>query len=678
MLLCIRCGRPREPDSACPGCSAAANDDGLSEDTTESLGRLQFEDDLPPPPPAKQAPRLVRTVDPAALDHWNAVLDACPVFGDVDDEPAQPAASDTPAAAGEATTPATPVAPAPQARPWWDTSAPTPTKPGKAADKQSERPAPKPAEKPAAKPSQPRAPTPTPQPTAPAAAAARPAAPPAPAAKVPPASTSTPAPAPRPVPEPTPAPAVAKAPEPAARPAAPPPGAVLPVPLGDPLPHLSPEPDTADLPSKLDVAIDARFDMPSAPAHTDAAVDLLLTLAPTGPSVMDPAKGPVSHIVLALDLSASMNAPDKYPLLTRALSGMLRDLRRPDSVDVLISVIVFAWGAETVFRAVPASQLEPRKLLDALDRSPLRFGRYTDVAGALGRAGKIALDSLRENRAMPVRIYVMTDGRPQDVPGASEMMERIRKLPVDVDGLGFGDDADIACLQGLVSGGRGATVKHIRSDTIEEAFGRIGDVAQRVVASRSLLELELESGCMGGGAYRFRPARYKFGDGAFELGKRFSCDLGTLESGRTYSLLFRIRLPIAKGAETEVGRVTLRLPGWGGPVTFEHLVALPRHIGPAPSERDPEVVGAREVLEALDSDDPKATLRALKMRRQLYEVEHRDPHTIQVLERAIAELERHGNLAALSASDHAALISHTLTTRGRKKTPAVTRETSAP
>src|SRR5207244_429245 len=125
-------------------------------------------------------------------------------------------------------------------------------------------------------------------------------------------------------------------------------------------------------------------------------------------------------------------------------------------------------GAETLFKAVLAKDLAPRKLLDALDRSELRFGRYTDVVGALKRSGRIAHDSVKRNKAMPVRICLMTDGKPQDVAGAREVMEKIHKMPVDIDGLGFGDDADIACLKNLITGGRGGTVKHVRSDTIEE------------------------------------------------------------------------------------------------------------------------------------------------------------------------------------------------------------------
>src|SRR5207248_804524 len=141
-------------------------------------------------------------------------------------------------------------------------------------------------------------------------------------------------------------------------------------------------------------------------------------------------------------------------------------LRKPEAAPVLLSVVVFAYGAETLFYGIDSKELAPRKLLDALDKSELRFTRYTDVVGALRRAGRIAIDSLQRNKAMPVRIVLLTDGRPQDVGGARGVMEKIHAMPVDLDGLGFGEDADIPCLTSLVAGGRGGTVKHVRADTI--------------------------------------------------------------------------------------------------------------------------------------------------------------------------------------------------------------------
>ena len=83
-----------------------------------------------------------------------------------------------------------------------------------------------------------------------------------------------------------------------------------------------------------------------------------------------------------------------------------------------MSVIVFAYGAKTLFRDVPARSLSPRDVLARIDSSPLRFGRYTDCAGALARAVKICYEQQRSQPAMPTRVYLLTDGprRIQSIP----------------------------------------------------------------------------------------------------------------------------------------------------------------------------------------------------------------------------------------------------------------------
>lgn len=421
----------------------------------------------------------------------------------------------------------------------------------------------------------------------------------------------------------------------------------------------------------LEIGIDARFDVSSASGRTDPVVHLLLGVAPNGEPLVDPRSGPVAHVILALDLSASMNHPDKYPVLTRAIEGMLLDLKAPDTGDVLLSIVLFAYGAEVLLRAVPASTLDPRQVLTAIDHSEMRFGRYTDIVGALNRAGRIAYDSHKADKTLPVRVYVLTDGKPQDMDGARSVMETLKKLPVDVDGLAFGDDADVSSLQQLVSGGRGGTVKVVRSDTLTEAFGHIAETAQQMVAKRALVSFDLADGIVGGAAYRFRPARHNYGRNAFEGGRKFEADLGTLESGRNYSLLFQLRLPQTGARETEVGRVTVRVPGHGGPRTYERILTIPRHFGALEPERDATVDEARHIAEAMGNDDPLATLQALKTRRKLYVDEYRDPKLIQLLDKAIAELESRGSLDQLSGTEKAALLAHTCTVgSGRRPSPA--------
>jgi uncharacterized protein YegL len=435
------------------------------------------------------------------------------------------------------------------------------------------------------------------------------------------------------------------------------------------------EPLTEDSPRSLAADLRVRLEYSSVPRQADPLVRVLLEVTPAGTPALDPSRGPVSHVILLLDLSASMNHADKYPVLTEALSGMLYDLTKPGSAEVLLSVVVFAYGAEVLFRDVPASRLSPREVLAKVDASRLRFGRYTDVVGALERAGRIAYDQLRDNRAMPTRIYLLTDGKPQDLDGCRKVMNKIARLPVDVDALAFGADADVGLLQQFVSGGRGGTVKQVRSDTLADAFDRIAEVARRVVSNRSQVEFELAPGVVGNAAYRYRPGRHRFGENPFAANGRFTADLGTLESGRTYSLLFEVRLPEAESDMTPLGRVALRVPAASGPRTFSSDLAVPRTLSAEFPPPDPDVTATHDVLAAMDESDPATQLRALRVRRKLYAAERRDPHVVAVIEKAIAALEGEGSLAALSESERATLRAHTCTAGGAR--PVARREFAA-
>jgi len=434
--------------------------------------------------------------------------------------------------------------------------------------------------------------------------------------------------------------------------------------------------ERSGLPGAVKIDIHPRLEYSAVPGRADPFVNLLVDVTPEGPAFLDAATGPVAHVILCLDLSASMNHPDKYPVLTDALTGMLHDLASSRSADVLLSVVLFAYGAKTLIKGVSAKTITPRDLLSKIDASPLRFGRYTDAAGALARAEKIANEQLCAQKAMPTRIYLLTDGRPQDVERTRQVMSRIAKLPVDVDALAFGADADVGLLQTIVSGGRGGTVKHVRSETLGDAFDRIAEVAQRVVSNRALFEFELAPGVFAGAAYRYRPGRHRFDDDSFVGGTRFRTDLGALESGRTYSLFFGVRLPESKGASTDIGTIRVRIRGMDAPRVYEAKISVPRITGDALPEPDGEVVAARDVLAALAGADAKTQLRALRIRRKLYAAERRDPYVIGVIDRAIESLESDGSLAALSAADCATLRSHTCTAGGARP-PASRREFAA-
>lgn len=420
---------------------------------------------------------------------------------------------------------------------------------------------------------------------------------------------------------------------------------------------------TAPEGSALEIEIEPRFEVHSAPVRGEPVVHTLVRIKPRGAPLVRREDGPVAHVILCLDLSASMDHPDKYPVLKEGLIRMLLEHMINEGPDVLLSVVVFGYGSETVLKMQPLSQIDPDKLVRAIDRSQLRFTRYTDLVGALNLAGCLAARSHQANRKLPLRIVVLTDGKPQDVDGALERMSKIARLPTDVDGLCFGPDADVAAMKRILCGHRGGTVKHVDRESLAGAFQRMVESAQTVVAKRSLLSFELAPGLRGGAAFRFRPGRHSFGTGAFYGGRKFSVDLGTLESGRDYSLLFQLRLPEGKGDETEVGSFSVRVPGYGGPQTYEKLLSIPRHRDEdIEIAADPVVIQARHILEVVDQDDLANQIRSLRARKRLYEAERRDPFVVHTLGKAIEILERGGSLdEELTSSERAAMIAHTRT-----------------
>lgn len=413
--------------------------------------------------------------------------------------------------------------------------------------------------------------------------------------------------------------------------------------------------------AELRVEILPEYD--AVPGGEAPIVGALVEIEATGDPIVDRQAGPVAHVILAIDVSASMNQTDKWPVVRQALSAMLRDLRADDAANVLVSVIVFSKGAEVLISATRARDLDSTELIRSIERSPLCFDRYTDVAGALKVAGRIAKAQVKAGRSLPVRIQLLTDGRPQDVDRARRVTEVVGTIPCDLDAFAFGVDADVELLQELLAGRRGGTVKSVRRETLGGAFVRLAEVAQRVVATRCQVEIELAPGVVGGDCYRYRPARVRFPSPAFEDGKRFSADLGTIESGRTYTLLFEFRPPETSEAESPIGKVTLRIPGYGGKIETSARLVLPRHGLDLP-EPHPDVRTARDILDALEDRDPSTALRALELRRKLYERERRDPGLLALLDRAIRVLRTTGTLDSLTRSEQATLRAHTCTGSG--------------
>jgi len=139
---------------------------------------------------------------------------------------------------------------------------------------------------------------------------------------------------------------------------------------------------------------------------------------------------PPANLVFLLDVSGSMNSPDKLPLLKTALAGLAGELGKQDKV----SIVVYAGAAGLVLE--PTN--DTRKIRDALDR--LQAGGSTAGAAGLQLAYNIARDNFIEGGVN--RILIGTDGDfnvgVANTEALIEMVEKERENGITLTTLGFG------------------------------------------------------------------------------------------------------------------------------------------------------------------------------------------------------------------------------------------------
>jgi len=189
---------------------------------------------------------------------------------------------------------------------------------------------------------------------------------------------------------------------------------------------------------------------------------------------------PASNLVFLLDVSGSMNSPDKLPLVKQSMGLLLGQLQPTDTV----SIVVYAGAAGTVLEPTPAS--DRQKILAALDR--LSAGGSTAGGEGIRLAYQLARASF--NKQAVNRVILATDGDFNvGITSGAELkgfIERQRDEGIYLSVLGFGQgNYQDQLMQALAQNGNGVaayidTLGEAQKVLVDEASSTLFPIARDV------------------------------------------------------------------------------------------------------------------------------------------------------------------------------------------------------
>jgi Ca-activated chloride channel homolog len=248
---------------------------------------------------------------------------------------------------------------------------------------------------------------------------------------------------------------------------------------------------------------------------------------------------PSSNLVFLIDVSGSMDEPNKLPLVKESLRMLVNTLRERDHV----SMVVYAGAAGTVLEPTPGS--EKRKILEALEE--LHAGGSTAGAEGLRLAYKKARENF--NKSGNNRVIIATDGDFNVGESSDEAMEELITeekedgIYLTVLGFGMGNYKD-SKMETLADKGNGNyayidNISEARKTLVNEFAGTLFTIAKDV-------KIQVEFNPSKVQAYRLIGYENRvMADEDFNNDKK---DAGELGSGHTVTALYEV---IPAGVESK-------------------------------------------------------------------------------------------------------------------------------
>ena len=271
-----------------------------------------------------------------------------------------------------------------------------------------------------------------------------------------------------------------------------------------------------------------------------------------------------AHLTFLVDVSGSMQSPDKLPLAKRSLRMLVDNLRDGDTV----ALVTYADGVKL---ALPPTGLEHKALIHAAIED-LTAGGSTAMANGIQLAYQQAMKTL-DGRSVS-RVLILSDGDANVGPASHEdILALIRGhvkegITVTTVGFGMGNYKD-TLMEQFADKGNG---NHYYVDSLMQARRifqeQLGGTLE-VIAQDVKLQVEFDPAQVA----RYRLVGYENRDIADRDFRNDKVDAGEIGSGHTVTALYELELK--SGAGEGLATVRLRAKRPRGETASEHAYRFP-------------------------------------------------------------------------------------------------------
>ena len=364
-----------------------------------------------------------------------------------------------------------------------------------------------------------------------------------------------------------------------------------------------------------------------------------------------------THVCLILDVSGSMNEASKYPYLLKAIPFVIEALSEKDR----LSIILFSSTSELIWSSdVITCRKNLQQILQAIDNSRIKFeGTY------LSTALRIAIDKIKEQNLPEeiTRLYILTDGQLQDTRACILLNSELRRLGIEINSYGFGQDFAEETMRQIMDGCQGGRVKWVsNTEMIWKSFEHIGEVARNIIAANAKLELTFTPDVTPGDAFRFEPGIFWFGP-VDDTSKHFQRHIGGLEKERVYTYAFEARIYPSHNDHEHIATAMLNYTFQGKQQSVKQDIVIERSVEPKKQGQvNKEIEDIFLALEGQRSNDPQSKRVSIEARLKILRHQGGDPAQITLLEKALEELRSEGTLERLSPWERRQLDADTSST----------------